>query len=384
MKLAILGSRGIPAAYGGFETFAEELSSRLVQNFGADVTVYCEENGKPAQAVYRGVKLVHLKAPQCGPLSTLAFDLECFWHARRRFDILYMLGYGSALFFFIPRFYGQKIWVNMDGIEWARPKWSWLAKIWFRAMEGLAVRVANLVIADAEAIRQRLKKRHRRMAPCSVIPYGAHLVEAPPSEELLAEWQISPNEYFLIVCRLEPENHVLEILEGFSQSDSYCPMIVVGNIKKSSIYVRNLLKLADHRIRFIGTVYDQKKLQALRYYARAYFHGHSVGGTNPSLLEALGCGNIIVAHDNDFNREVSGSTAFFYQTSEDIKKIIVQLEVLSEKERKSMQLKAQKIIEEKYNWEAITKSYLELLGNLHSIIPTGFPGLKNDTEYGIS
>lgn len=361
MKLAILGSRGIPASYGGFETFAEELSTRLVQKYGVEVAVYCEEAGKNYQNEFQEVKLVHLKAPQCGPLSTLAFDLRCLWHARRRFDIVYMLGYGAALFFSIPGFYGQKIWVNMDGIEWARSKWSWLGKSWLKVMEGLALRYADRIIADAEAIRQHLIRRHRRMPPCSVIPYGAPLIEEPPSEELLAEWNICPYEYFLIVCRLEPENHVLEILEGFSQTEGDYPMIVVGNIRESSNYVKNLLSLRERRIRFIGTVYEQRKLQALRYYTRAYFHGHSVGGTNPSLLEALGCGNIIVAHDNYFNREVAGGIAFYFRNPRDITKIIRHLDLIPEQDLRSMKQQARNIIKEKYNWEDVTELYFNLI-----------------------
>jgi len=227
----------------------------------------------------------------------------------------------------------------------------------------MAVIFADQVIADAEAIRAHLRKRHPWMPPCSVIPYGAPLVEEPPPKELLTEWQLYPHEYFLIVCRLEPENHVLEILKGFLQSESNCPMIVVGNIRRKSCYIKKLLNFGDSRIRFIGTVYDQKKLQALRYYAKAYFHGHSVGGTNPSLLEAMGCGNIIVAHDNEFNHEVAGSIAYFFRTPEDIKTIIQQLESLSEQKRNSIKLKAQNIIREKYNWEAITKTYFELINS---------------------
>jgi len=239
-----------------------------------------------------------------------------------------MLGYGAALFFFLPSLFGKKLWINPDGLEYARSKWSLPAKVWFKVMEAMAVIFADQVIADAEAIRAHLRKRHPWMPPCSVIPYGAPLVEEPPPKELLTEWQLSPHEYFLIVCRLEPENHVLEILKGFSQSESNCPMIVVGNIKGNLHYVKKLLNLADRRIRFIGGVYNQKKLQALRYYAKAYFHGHIVGGTNPSLLEALGCGNIIVAHDNKFNHEVAGEIAYYFRTANDIKNIITKINLI--------------------------------------------------------
>lgn len=363
MKLAILGSRGIPASYGGFETFAEELSTRLAQKYKIDVTVYCEERGKKKDNNYNGVKLIHIKTPSWGPLSTLIYDLKCLWHARRKFNIIYMLGYGSAILYFIPLFYGQNIWVNMDGIEWARSKWSPLAKLWFKIMEAVAVHLSSHIIADAEAIYRYLKKRYSYMSPCTVIEYGANLFDEPPSIELLKEWLITPKRYFLIVCRLEPENHVLEILKGFSQSKNNCDMVVVGDISKKTKYIKNLLNIKDKRIKFIGPIYDKQKLYSLRYYATAYFHGHSVGGTNPSLVEALSCGNIIVAHDNEFNKEVLGNIGYYFKTSNDIPKIIDKIYKMTDDIRKKVRHDAQNIVKEKYNWDIITEKYINLINS---------------------
>ena len=146
--IAILGSRGIPARYGGFETFAEELSCRLVGQ-GHDVTVYCESDREKGASSYNGVKLCQIKAPQLGPFSTILFDLKCLCHARRAYDVVYMLGYGASLFCFIPRLFGTEVWINMDGVEWKRSKWSSIAKIWLRAMEWLALHIPDRIICDA-------------------------------------------------------------------------------------------------------------------------------------------------------------------------------------------------------------------------------------------
>ena len=360
-RIAILGTRGIPARYGGFETFAEQLAARLV-SAGVDVTVYCEHSSTDQPvAEYRGIKLVYKRAPRLGPLSTIVFDFVCLWHSRRNFDVVYMLGYGASLFCFIPRLWGSAVWINMDGIEWARSKWSWIAKSWFMAMEALAMRTASLVIADAEAIRAHLERRHSGTARMAVISYGADMVSAPPDTSLLAAWQLSPAGYYLVVCRLEPENQVREIIEGFSRTTSQHPLIIVGDHTSGTSYVNDLLETGDNRIRFIGAVYDKQLLQALRWHCRAYCHGHSVGGTNPSLLEALGCGNRVLAHDNLFNREVAQGCARYFASADNFRQIVEAVDgvATSESDRKA----AQRRVLDHYDWDTIAESYLVQLNN---------------------
>jgi glycosyltransferase involved in cell wall biosynthesis len=360
-RLAILGTRGIPARYGGFESFAEELAIRLVDR-GIDVTVFCEDQDSPDRPdSYRGVRLVHVKAPSIGPLSTIIFDLKCLWLARTTHDFLYMLGYGAALFCFIPRLWGKEVWINMDGVEWSRAKWNWIGKLWLRFMERAATWTANRLIADAAGISNHLRTRYARLPEVTVIPYGAYCVEEEPDGHALEEFGLIAGEYYLIVCRLEPENHIREILEGFIASDSEFPIVIVGDSGAQTKYVRALKQLDDQRIRFIGTVYDRAKLESLRWHCRAYFHGHSVGGTNPSLLEALGCGNRVIAHENVFNREVAGECADFFSSPAEISKLVNRLEgreVLA-KSRSEIQNR----VRENYNWEKVTGSYLELLGS---------------------
>src|ERR1700682_2446546 len=170
MRLAILGARGIPARYGGFETFAEQLAVRLVER-GHDVTVFCEAAGD-VNDEYRGVKLRHVPAHDLGPLSTMLYDAACLWHARSSFDVIYMLGYGSSPLCGLPRLWGRQVWVNMDGLEWARGKWGPIARWYLRWAEAIAMWTPDRIIADAAAIKANLQSRHRRLPPCDVIPYG--------------------------------------------------------------------------------------------------------------------------------------------------------------------------------------------------------------------
>jgi len=361
-RLAILGTRGVPARYGGFETFAEELGTRLAER-GIEVTVFCERVSEaPEPSKFRGIDLEYVRTPRLGPLTTIIFDLTILWRARKGFDVVYMLGYGASLFCFIPRLYGTEVWINMDGLEWRRSKWSWPARTYLRVMEMIATWTPSRIIADADAIRSHLESRYGRLLNCSVIPYGAAVVTATPSEDLLAEWGLKAGEYFIVVCRLEPENHVLDILEGYATSSSRYSLVVLGDHKLDTPYVKRLRSVADPRVRLIGTVYDKARLIALRFHARGYFHGHSVGGTNPSLLEAMASGNAVIAHDNVFNREVAADAALYFSNAEDIPGILEILETDSGRLQR-MRAVARHRIESIYNWQAITDRYQQLLGS---------------------
>jgi glycosyltransferase involved in cell wall biosynthesis len=325
MRIAILGTRGIPARYGGFETFAQKLAAGLFAR-GFDVTVFCESGKSSAPDVFQGVKLRYVSAPSLGPLQTILYDLRCLWAARRGYDVVYMLGYGAAPFCLIPRLWGTEVWINPDGLEWARAKWGFFAKCYFRLMEWASIHAANRIIADAEAIATSLVGRHGKLPACTVIPYGCEVIETPLPAEPLSEWSLVPESYYLVVCRFEPENHVREILQAFQRSRSKRQLIVVGNHLTETRYVAQLRTVQDPRIRMIGTVYDQAKLTCLRYHSFAYMHGHSVGGTNPSLLEAMGCGNLIFTHDNAFNRETLGPCGYYFANTLELTQAIDRAE----------------------------------------------------------
>jgi glycosyltransferase involved in cell wall biosynthesis len=359
LKLAILGSRGIPASYGGFETFAEELAIRLVKE-GIEVVVYCEADRARTNETYKGVSLRYVPKRRIGGLSTIIFDLQCLWQVRKSADVVYMLGYGAALFCFLPRVWNRVVWINMDGVEWRRSKWGPIARLWLRLMERCALSSANRIICDAEAIRDHISERHRKTVPTSVIPYGA-VIQGRMPEESLSKWKLAPRDYYLLVCRLEPENHVKEIVEGFCESNTSRSLVVVGDVDASNRYAKALADRANNRVLFIGGIYDRDELAALRYHCRAYFHGHSVGGTNPSLLEAMAVGNVVVAHDNVFNREVAAHNAYYFCDQRDIPPIVALVESFSDADLDRTRQAGHTRVQDRYQWEHVVAQYLRLL-----------------------
>jgi glycosyltransferase involved in cell wall biosynthesis len=271
-----------------------------------------------------------------------------------------MLGYGAAPFCLIPRLWGTEVWINPDGLEWARAKWGHVARSYFRLMEWASLYIANRIIADAEAIAACLTSRHGKLPACIVIPYGCEVIGTSPPADPLSEWGLVPEGYYLIVCRLEPENHVLEILQAFQRSRSNRQLVVVGNHFTETRYVAQLRTVQDSRIQMIGTVYDAAKLACLRYHSFAYLHGHSVGGTNPSLLEAMGCGNLIFAHNNLFNRETLGPCGLYFANVLELAQAIdhaEQEESGFEQLREAAKSRARK----NYQWQEIISKYVTLL-----------------------
>jgi glycosyltransferase involved in cell wall biosynthesis len=359
MRLAILGTRGIPARYGGFETFAEQLSIHLAAR-GIDVTVFCPSTSSRPDECYRGVTLRFIKSPTVGGFTEVLWDAKCFWAARRGFDVVYMLGVGAAFAAWIPRLHGTPVWINSDGLEWKRSKWSVLQRAYLAVAEILSTFFASRVIADAAAIERYLRAHYPFLKSVSTIAYGAEIVEGRPDENVLDEWNLRPNEYYIIVCRLEPENHLLEMVEGFERSGSNLPLVVLGNIERPNHYVNALLAHRGPRVRFLGTVYDDRKLVALRYHTRAYLHGHSVGGTNPSLLEAMACSSLVVAHDNEFNREVLGDSGLYFSTSEDLANVVRIIDS-GEVDSARLRKRAAEIVRHRYSWDSVADAYLQLL-----------------------
>jgi glycosyltransferase involved in cell wall biosynthesis len=360
-KIAIIGSRGIPAEFGGFETFAEHLAVGLVDK-GCEVTVFCENSQKYREPEYKGVKLIYLTTPNIVGIRSIWFDLISIIKTLRNYDVVYMLGYNTAFSFFIPRIFGTNFWVNMDGLEWKRSKWSAMAKTYLKFNEWCAARFATKLIADAQGILDHLDGAYNVGHKSTMIPYGAELCEQAPDSEIVQKLGFNPNEYYLVVCRLEPENHVKEILLGFMQSNVQKKLVVLGDHKSGTDYVEELIAIADERVFFLGTIYDQTKLNALRYYCISYLHGHSVGGTNPSLLEAMAVGNNIIAHDNIFNREVTDSNADFFSNVPELSETLNDIEANGVTEEHKTNVKNRVI--NIYNWERIIDIYFKQINNI--------------------
>ena len=271
-----------------------------------------------------------------------------------------MLGYGAAGFCWIPRLWGTEVWINPDGLEWARAKWGFLARAYFRWMEWTSIHVANRIIADAQAIADRLSEHHSPLRHCSVIPYGCEVPSNRPDPDMLREWDLTSGGYYAVICRLEPENHVQEIADAFLKSGSSRKLVIVGDHLSKNAYVRALSAINDPHVQMVGTVFDQQKLTALRSYAFGYFHGHSVGGTNPSLLEAMACGNLIFAHDNPFNRETLSGSGLLFRDPNHLSDLIRGAEA-GLLDADALRVQAQTRARTRYSWTEIINEYAKLL-----------------------
>ncbi|MFY9748283.1 MAG: DUF1972 domain-containing protein [Acidobacteriaceae bacterium] len=358
-KIAILGTRGIPARYGGFETFAEYLATRLADR-GVDVTVFCPSVSRKSNDTYKGVTLRFVRFPNAGKYSEMIWDGKCYCVARRGYDVVYMLGLAGAYAAWVPRLFGTEVWVNTDGIEWKRTKFNWPQRAYLALAEAFSALFATRIIADAAAIATYLRRRYPGLRRISTIAYGADLPASKPDQNLIDQWHLQADGYYIVVCRLEPENHLREMIEGFEQSGSALPLIILGNIENPNPYVQKLLDHSGPRVRFIGTVYDKDVLAALRFYSRAYLHGHSVGGTNPSLLEAMACSNLIIAHDNPFNREVLRNCGFYFKTPSDLAATVNLIDA-GQSDSDTLRLCAVTQIRDRYRWDQIAEAYLDLL-----------------------
>lgn len=331
IKLCILGSRGIPNQYGGFEEFAERLSLNLTGR-GFDVWVYNAHNHPCRDARWHGVNRILCYDPEhlVGQAGQFIYDLNCIHDSRRRnFDIILQLGYTSSAVWHARMPKNAFVITNMDGLEWQRSKYSRPVQKFLRYAEKLAVRHSDLLIADNIAIRQYLYDTYG--ADAVYIPYGADIPDFPnekQADEITlnlkapgGQIRLQPHGFFLVIARMQPDNHIEEIIKGVLRANSKYPLVIVGN--NSCRYGSHLKrKYGTQHIIFAGGIYEKSLLDKLRNSARQYFHGHSAGGTNPSLLEAMAASAYICAHNNPFNRQVLGDDALFFRDADELAAII--------------------------------------------------------------
>ncbi len=312
--LNILGIRGIPAAHGGFETFAQRLAQHLVVQ-GYSVSVYCQSapgaDLKGREDSWNGIHRVHFGTRARGALATMEFDLACVRHVVDQPGVDLVLGYNTALFTLIQKRRGRRVYMNMDGVEWHRQKWSSPAKQWLKLNERIGARSCAQPIADHPGIAAHINARHGREPV--IIPYGGDLIsDADPAHLASVGFGLERDGYFVSVARIEPENSILEIVQAHARARTDLKLVVLGKLDVQNAYHRQIWTTAGPDVLFPGPIYDQPRLGALRYCARAYVHGHQVGGTNPSLVEALGAGNAVIAHDNQFNRWTAGPDQAYF------------------------------------------------------------------------
>lgn len=365
MRIAILGTRGVPASYGGFETFAEQLSTRLVTR-GHDVTVYCRSHYvSPRQLEYQGVRLKVLPTIHHKYFDTVVHTFLSALHAApRRFDAALICNAANAAFAPILRLTGTPVAINVDGLEHKRKKWNWIGRKYYLLAERLATVLPNRMITDAGVIRDYYLARYN--VPSTMIAYGSE-VERRPDRNLVHKWRVEPNRYVLYVSRLEPENNAHLVIEAFKKVRTAHRLLIVGDAPYAREYINDLKARArgDKRIIFTGFVFGQE-YRALQQNAYCYVHATEVGGTHPALLEAMGFGNCVLTLDAPENVEAVGDAGILYDDEKDLAyklQRVLRDGSLVHAYRNRAQARAQRY----YDWEHVVDQYEELFAEMAGI-----------------
>jgi glycosyltransferase involved in cell wall biosynthesis len=360
MKLAILGTRGIPANYGGFETFAEELSTRLVAR-GHDVTVYGRSNNvKYREPLYKGVGITILPTIGTKYLDTVTHTFLSVLHALPRgFDCLLICNAANAIFTVIPRFIRTPVALNVDGIERKRKKWGLAGRGFYRFSEYLATIIPDVIVTDAAVIREYYMKEYGK--PSAMIAYGTECSRTD-TMVVLDRLGIRPHQYFLYVSRLEPENNAGLVIKAFETVQTTHACLIVGDAPYAQKYIEEIKTTRDPRIRFPGAIYGQG-YRELQSHAYAYIHATEVGGTHPALIEAMGAGNCVIVYDTPENREVVGDCGLFFQDSETLARQL-EFTIRNPEIVRQLVIKAAERAQDKYSWDAVTSAYEKLFEEL--------------------
>lgn len=359
IRLGIIGTRGIPNEYGGYEQFAEIVSVAL-QKRGFDVAVYNSHKHSYQKPEFNSVRIIHCFDPEyiVGTFGQFIYDFNCILDSRKRnFDLIMQLGYTSSSIW--SWLFPSKACIisNPDGLEYKRSKYNKAVRYFLTFAEKWMVENSDIIIADSKGIRSYLKEKFD--VDSEFIPYGADIFKQPDIS-VLDEFNLEAFEYDMLIARMEPENNIETIIKGVLKSGCKRPLLIIGNCnRKYGRYLKN--KYHSSGIRFMGGIYDINKLNNLRYYSNLYFHGHSVGGTNPSLLEAMASSALICAHDNIFNRGVLEEDAYFFRSENDVSNYASSLS--KRNIEKSIFTNNLKKIEEVYSWEKIVDQIEVLLRN---------------------
>jgi glycosyltransferase involved in cell wall biosynthesis len=364
VRFAIVGTRGIPARYGGFETFAEELSTRLTVR-GHQLTVYCRErHNEPS---YRGVKLVYLPTLRHKYFDTIAHTWISTLHLAlwrligRKQDAILYCNAANALFTWLPRILGMPVALNVDGLERNRKKWNRLARAWYRVSEWLATWMPDVVVTDASAIQDYYRERYHRES--AMIPYGAELGPVE-TDAVLQQLGLEPGKYFLYVSRMEPENNGLVVRESFEQVETPLKLALIGDAPYAAEYIARVRATKDSRIVIPGAIYGVG-YRELGSHCFAYIHATEVGGTHPALIEAMGRGALTLYLDTPENAEVAGGAGLPF-TSSNLAQVIREVLDMPEADREAWRARAKERVRTRYSWDRVTDAYEKLLMGLAS------------------
>jgi glycosyltransferase involved in cell wall biosynthesis len=380
MKIAILGTRGIPANYGGFETFAEQLGTRLAAR-GHEVTVYGRKHYSTNQArTYNGVKLVILPTIRHKYFDTVVHTFLSVLHAApKKYDIILICNAANSIFAFVPRLFGTPTLVNVDGLERKRKKWNWIGRTYYLVSEWLSTFLPTAIVTDAQVIQDYYATRYKKES--EMIAYGAEVARRAAPEKLIA-FGLKPNEYVLYVSRLEPENNAHLVIEAYKRVKTDLPLVIVGGAPYAEEYIAHLKSTTDRRVRFLGFVFGED-YRALQQNAYCYVHATEVGGTHPALIEAMGAGNCALTLKTPENLEVIGDAGIIYDSVNDLtrqlQRVINDPSMIGEYRRRAMT----RVIQY-YNWEQITDQYEELLARLTGVeVPVSQPISTEPVTYPI-
>lgn len=363
LHVAFIGTRGVPAHYGGFETAVEEIGARLVER-GHRATVYCRR-AETKRSIHRGMELVHLPAPASRTAETFVHTALSMIHAQRhRPDVAFVFNAANAPLLPLLKLARVPFATHVDGLEWKRQKWGPIGSRYYRAAEAIAFRWSPAIIADAVGIQDYYRERFD--AETDFIAYGAPIL-AESNPDSIRHLGLQAQGYHLVVARFEPENNVALIIKGYLRSTTNRPLVIVGSSPYAKEFTSHLHDLAngDERIRFLGGVWDQDLLDQLYGNALTYLHGHSVGGTNPSLLRAMGAAAPVLALDVNFNREVAADTARYFTSEADVTARIDESEsALHSSRQRGIEGQQRAFVH--YDWDAVTAEYERLAERLAS------------------
>jgi glycosyltransferase involved in cell wall biosynthesis len=364
MKIAFVSVRGIPNNYGGFEQFAEYISVGLAKR-GHDVTVYSPKYHPYQKGEYKGVHIRHIYSPEKwmgGSVGSFFYDFACLRDALKRghFDIIYEAGYTSIIpayiWFDVKKIKSPIFTTNMDGLEFKRSKFNKWVQKFIHWEEKEAVKHSHYLIADNMGVHDYYKEVYGKES--KFLAYGANIYD-DYDEKHLESLGLHPKDYYLLIARLEPENNICMAIEGYKHSGEYGrkPLVIVG--KTTTKHAKELLAEYgdDPSIRFVGGIYDFTKLNSIRHFSYAYFHGHSVGGTNPSLLEAMAAGCFILAHDNIFNRAVLRENATYYGSAEEVSDLLDHIEENEVVHRQQFVDGNLEVIRKEYSWNHLVDQH---------------------------
>ena len=356
----ILGTHGVPANYGGFETAAENIALFLVKK-GWRVIVYCQTdgNGPIREDLWNGIERVTIPVNLPGWKGTSQFDWIAIKHACQFNDLCLTFGYNTALFSTLLRLKGIPNVINMDGIEWSRARWGFAKQAILYINERIGCFVGNHLIADHPEIEKYLLTRAPKRK-ITTLTYGADpLTDAPV--ELVTKLGLEPGKYLNLIARSIPENSILEMVQGFSLKPRGCKLVILGKYEPEvDPYHRQVMDAASEEVVFLGPIYDKEVVQALRFHSLAYMHGHTVGGTNPSLVEAMAASNPVVAHDNPYNRWVANDAAVYFKCADSFGQAVDQL-LASPDTQAALRINSKRRYLEEFTWEHVAGQYEQLL-----------------------